>query len=64
MAWVRFPSLSRVFYKRKILEEIESLIGKCNALNMSRYQQFAFNVTDMAMSMISAFTKNRLQRAQ
>ncbi|PPE01769.1 hypothetical protein GOBAR_DD01208 [Gossypium barbadense] len=28
MAWVRFPSLPGVFYKRKILEEIGSLIGK------------------------------------
>ncbi|MFQ6621627.1 hypothetical protein Gotur_002144 [Gossypium turneri] len=32
MAWVRFPSLPRVFYKRKILEEIESLIGKVTKL--------------------------------
>ncbi|KAK5845088.1 hypothetical protein PVK06_001241 [Gossypium arboreum] len=32
MAWVRFPGLPRVFYKRKILEEIRSLIGKVTKL--------------------------------
>ncbi|MBA0761541.1 hypothetical protein Gotri_024169 [Gossypium trilobum] len=33
MAWVRFPSLPGVFYKRKILEEIGSLIGKVTKLD-------------------------------
>ncbi|MBA0582307.1 hypothetical protein Gorai_024458 [Gossypium raimondii] len=33
MAWVRFPTLPGVFYKRKILEEIGSLIGKVTKLD-------------------------------
>ncbi|KAG8478146.1 hypothetical protein CXB51_027951 [Gossypium anomalum] len=34
MAWVRLPGLSGVLYKRRILKEIDNLIGKVAKLDL------------------------------